>query len=51
MVTYNGTTATLTPTNILAASTVYTATITNGAKDLTGNALATNTIWSFTTGL
>jgi hypothetical protein len=49
-VTYYGTSATFTPTNILAAGTVYTATITNGAKDLAGNALATNTIWSFTTG-
>lgn len=49
-VTYYGTTATFTPTNILTAGTVYTATITNGAKDLSGNALAANTIWSFTTG-
>jgi hypothetical protein len=49
-VTYYGTTATFTPTNILTAGTVYTATITNGAKDLSGNALAANTTWSFTTG-
>jgi hypothetical protein len=49
-VTYYGASATFTPTNILASSTVYTATITNGAKDLAGNALATNIIWSFTTG-
>jgi hypothetical protein len=37
----------------LAASTVYTATITGGAsglKDLAGNALASNYSWSFTTG-
>jgi hypothetical protein len=46
---YSGTTATFTPTNNLAASLIYTATITTGAKDLAGNALATNTVWSFTT--
>ena len=49
-VAYSGTTATFTPTTILAASTVYTATITTGAKDVAGNALAANTVWSFTTG-
>jgi hypothetical protein len=48
-VTYTGSTATFTPTNVLAASTVYTATVTTGAKDLAGNALATNIVWSFTT--
>jgi hypothetical protein len=46
---YTGTTATFTPSTILAASTTYTATITTGAKDLAGNALAANTVWSFTT--
>ena len=49
-VSCSGTTATFTPSNILTAGTVYTATITNGAKDLAGNALASNTAWSFTTG-
>jgi hypothetical protein len=49
-VAYSGTTATFTPSNVLAASTTYTATITTGAKDLAGNALAANTVWSFTTG-
>ena len=48
-VSYTGTIATFTPTNVLSASTVYTATITTGAKDLAGNALAANTVWSFTT--
>jgi len=48
-VAYSGTTATFTPTNVLAASTDYTATITTGANDLAGNALAANTVWSFTT--
>jgi hypothetical protein len=49
-VAYNGTTATFTSSNILVASTTYTATITTGAKDLAGNALATNNVWNFTTG-
>jgi hypothetical protein len=41
--------ATFTPTNPLALNTVYTATITTGAQDLTGNALASNYVWTFTT--
>jgi hypothetical protein len=49
IVNYSGVMATFTPTNILAAETVYTATITNGAKDLAGNTLAANKVWSFTT--
>ena len=43
-------TATFTPTANLADNTSYTATITTGARDLAGNALAANYIWSFTTG-
>ena len=38
-VSYAGSTATFTPTANLAANTQFTATITNAAKDLTGNAL------------
>jgi hypothetical protein len=34
----------------LAASTVYTATITTAAKDLSDNALAADKVWTFTTG-
>ena len=49
-VTYAGTIATLNPTTNLAANTVFTATITTGATDLAGNALAVNQTWSFTTG-
>lgn len=49
-VNYTGTTATYTPASNLTASTVYTATITTGAKDLAGNSLALNYVWSFTTG-
>ncbi len=43
-------TATFTPSGALALSTLYTATITTGATDLFGNALASNFVWSFTTG-
>ena len=49
-VTYSLVTAVFTPLANLAANTVYTATITTGAKDLAGNALASNYTWSFTTG-
>jgi len=49
-VTYSGTTATFAPASNLASSTKYTVTITTGAKDLAGNALANNYVWSFTTG-
>jgi hypothetical protein len=42
--------ATFNPLTNLAPLTVYTATITTGAEDLAGNALATNFVWSFTTG-
>ena len=49
VVTYAASTATFTPSSPLAVSTVYTATITTGAKDLFGNALASNFVWSFTT--
>jgi hypothetical protein len=52
LVTYAGAgnTATFTPTAALAASTLFTATITTGAKDLAGNALTSNFVWTFTTG-
>jgi Ice-binding-like/Bacterial Ig-like domain len=49
VVTSSGSTATFTPTNILAANTLFTATITTGAKDPTGNPLAANYVWTFTT--
>ena len=49
-VSYAGVTATFNPTGALAPSTTYTATITTGAKDLAGNALAADFVWSFTTG-
>ncbi|TAK85324.1 MAG: DUF3494 domain-containing protein [Betaproteobacteria bacterium] len=42
--------ATFTSTSALAANTSFTATVTTGAKDLAGNALASNRVWTFTTG-
>ena len=45
-----GNTLTFTPTANLASSTLYTATIKTGAQDLAGNALASNYVWTFTTG-
>ncbi len=49
IVAYSGTIATFTPSNALESNLVYTATITTGAKDIAGNALAANTEWNFTT--
>jgi methionine-rich copper-binding protein CopC len=49
-VTYVGTIATFTPASSLAANTAYTATVSTGAKDTSGNALASNYVWNFTTG-
>ncbi|PJA53854.1 MAG: hypothetical protein CO167_06640, partial [Candidatus Marinimicrobia bacterium CG_4_9_14_3_um_filter_48_9] len=49
-VSYSGTTALLAPANNLLANTTYNVTITTGAEDLAGNALAANYGWSFTTG-
>ena len=53
LVTSAGTTATFNPIANLAANTTYTATIAGGArgaKNLAGNALASNFVWTFTTG-
>lgn len=50
-ITYIGLVATFTPAANLTASTLYTATITTGAKDLSGNAIAVNYVWTFTTGI
>ena len=42
--------ATFAPTANLAANTTFTATITTGAKDLTGDSLASSFVWTFKTG-
>src|SRR6185503_12835521 len=41
--------ATFKPVSNLAPNTVYTATITTAVRDLAGNALGANFVWSFTT--
>ncbi len=45
-----GTSATFTPVSTLTINTLYTATIKTGARDLAGNALASNYVFTFTTG-
>lgn len=50
-VTFADKTATFTPTSKISNDTLYTATITTGAKDQAGNALASNYVWSFTAGM
>src|SRR5450759_4887085 len=49
-VSYSGSTATCTPTANLAANLIYTATITTGAKNVQCTPLASDKVWSFTTG-
>jgi methionine-rich copper-binding protein CopC len=49
LVAYSGLTATLTPSANLSPSTTYTATVTTGARDLAGVALANDVEWTFTT--
>lgn len=47
---YTGRTATFDPTLPLAPNTTYTATVTTGMQDESGNALYEEETWSFTTG-
>ena len=47
-VTSNASVATFTPASDYEKGKAYTATITTGAKDLAGNALASNYVWNFT---
>jgi hypothetical protein len=49
-ISYSGVNLVFTPASLLAANTTYTCTITTGAKDLAGNALAADYVWSWTTG-
>lgn len=48
-VVLSGAVVTFTPSVALLGNTIYTATITTGVKDLSGNQLASNYTWSFTT--
>ncbi len=50
VVTYAGTTAVFTPAGTLPPQQIFTATITTAASDQFGNALASNFVWTFTTG-
>ncbi|MDP3436729.1 MAG: Ig-like domain-containing protein, partial [Bacteroidales bacterium] len=49
-VTYFGMNGSFIPNSNLDPNSVYTCTVTNGVKDATGNAMAVNYTWSFTTG-
>jgi len=49
-VTFSDSTAYFDPKARLAANTIYTATITTGSRDLDGNALIKDSVWSFNTG-
>jgi len=49
VVTYSGTTASFNPSADLELGTVYTATITTGAKNPLGIAIPADHVWSFTT--
>jgi hypothetical protein len=48
-VSYEGLVATFKPSTGFIANKVYTATITTGVKDLAGNAMANNYVWTYTT--
>ncbi len=47
---YSGVNVVFTPSSSLASNTLYTGTVTTGARDLAGNALARDYIWNWTTG-
>lgn len=48
-VSYSGTSAKFVPSTVLAANTLYTATLTTGVKSADGKALPSNKQWEFTT--
>ena len=49
-ISYLGTTLTFNPSSDFTPSTTYTATVTTDATDLAGNPLASDYVWTFTTG-
>jgi hypothetical protein len=51
LVTYSGLVATFSPSTLLLANTQYTGRIKTTAKDLAGNALQEEYVWTFTTGV
>ncbi len=50
IVTYSGTTASFDPTLNLVAGAIYTATLTNGVRNVAGTPMTNNYVWTFTTG-
>ena len=50
VITYSGITATFTPTTNLTPNTTYVGTITVQVKDLSGNAIQEDYVWTFSTG-
>lgn len=50
-VTYSGNTAFFAPTATLNPNTIYTATIASSVQNSVGTALASNYVWTFTTGI
>lgn len=49
-ITYSGVTATFTPTYPLLTNTTYTGIVKTSVRDLNGNALQKNYVWTFSTG-
>ena len=49
-ITYSGVTATFVPTTALPINTTFVGTISTAVKDLSGNALQQDYIWTFSTG-
>lgn len=49
-VTYSGLTASFRPAAPLTPNTTYTGRVSTAVKDITGNALQTDYVWTFTTG-
>jgi len=49
-ISYSGKTVSFKPTAVLVSNTVYTGTITKGAKNTGGTTMANNYVWNFTTG-
>jgi len=48
-VSFSGQNASFTPSLMLTPNTVYTATVTTGAKNLLGDAMLKDSVWTFTT--
>lgn len=49
-IAYSGLTAAFTPSSPLKPNTTYTGRVNTSVKDITGNALQTDYVWTFTTG-